>query len=360
MIHGHGGNIWELAAACGCAPAEICDMSSNVNPLGPPPGLMAHLESRLGEIVALPEADAGEAVRAFARFHDISPNHILAANGTTQLIHSLPPALQARRAVIVGPTYADYGDACRAAGVPCSLHACREADHFLPDPDALRRALSGADLAFICNPNNPTGVLMPREALLDLCRARAEVRFVIDESYLPFVPDARRRSLMDCGLENVLVLNSMSKIFRIPGLRIGFMVGAGAPLDALRSSAMPWNVNSLAQAAVTWLMNRKEAVEAFVAESCAYLAAERGRMRRALEGHPLLRPFESHTSFILLKLQGATTPAVVCAAVGRERILIRDCSNFAGLPPEFVRISLKTTFENQRLRDVLWRMAPEG
>ena len=113
MLIGHGGNIYDLARRLGCAPAEIVDMSSNVNPLGPPPGLQAYLRDNLHVITALPEVDSNSLVRSFAERYDIDSKLVLAGNGSTQFIYSIPQALESKRALILGPTYADYADACR-------------------------------------------------------------------------------------------------------------------------------------------------------------------------------------------------------------------------------------------------------
>ncbi|MCX5883287.1 MAG: hypothetical protein NTU74_16275 [Deltaproteobacteria bacterium] len=86
MINGHGGNIFDKAKELGCEPMDILDMSSNVNPLGPMPGLMAHLHEHLDRIIALPEAGAGGIIQAFSSHHDIDSKKVLAGNGTTQLI----------------------------------------------------------------------------------------------------------------------------------------------------------------------------------------------------------------------------------------------------------------------------------
>ncbi|MFP4477493.1 MAG: pyridoxal phosphate-dependent class II aminotransferase, partial [Desulfatibacillaceae bacterium] len=86
MIHGHGGNIREAAANLGCEPGDITDMSSNINPLGPPPGLVEHLSERLQDIVSLPEVDAGRIVEGYAKWQGLDPGGIVPGNGTTQLL----------------------------------------------------------------------------------------------------------------------------------------------------------------------------------------------------------------------------------------------------------------------------------
>lgn len=96
MIIGHGGNIYQIASKLGCAPSEIIDMSSNLNPLGAMPGLINFLRDSLAEITSLPEADSSGAVAAFADRYNIDPELVIAGNGTTQFIYSIPLALNTK------------------------------------------------------------------------------------------------------------------------------------------------------------------------------------------------------------------------------------------------------------------------
>lgn len=357
MIRGHGGNIHELARELGCAPGDIFDMSSNVNPMGPPDGLLDHLRAGLDAVASLPQVDAAGIIRSFAAFHDLPEGRILAANGTTQFIYAIPLALRSRRALILGPTYADYGDACAMHGVPADFLIADENRRFEPDLDAASRGAADADLVFICNPNNPTGALIPADDLSRLCRSQPDAVFIVDESYLPFVDDGERQSLAGRELPNVVVLNSMSKIFRVPGLRIGFLAAPPGIIERIGRYALPWSVNALAQAAVTFLMENAGAQTHFIRRTREILGAERREFEAALSAMPSIHPFPSRTSFILMRLGGGLTARTVCDRLARQRILIRDCTNFRGLSDRFIRISLKTGDINrmvlEALRDIL-------
>jgi threonine-phosphate decarboxylase len=353
LIRGHGGNVLELARRLGCNPADICDMSSNVNPLGPLPELMAHLHRRLDLIQALPEVDAAAMTAAFADASGLAPDEVLAGNGSTELIYLLPRILTPPRAVVVGPTYADYADACHLAGVPVA-HVTADAHEAFASPlGRLKDALKPGDLVFVCNPNNPTGVLVDAEAILGLAADRPDCVFVVDESYLPFAPEGK--SLAGRGPDNLLVLSSMSKIHRIAGLRIGFLIGPAPILVRLHSHRPPWSVNALAQEAVTFLSAHPVAVARFLRETRSFLQTEKRLLREQLQSCRELRIFPSRASFVLLQLPPAATAADVCRALARERILVRDCGNFVGLDPRFIRISLKDAEANRRVADGLQR-----
>lgn len=343
MIQGHGGNIFEVAERLRCAPSEIIDMSSNVNPLGPMPELVEHLQKILPETMSvLPRVDAADIVGLFARRYKLDPCCVLAANGSTQLIYDIPRAFETKKALILGPTYADYADACRMQGVFFDEFLAEEDDGFTPDLNRFEDKLSDADTAFVCNPNNPTGVLIPARQLRDLCSAHPRVRFVVDESYLPFAPEGGEQSMADCGLGNVAVLNSMSKIYRLPGLRIGFLIGQPEMIQKAVRYRLPWCVNGLAQAAVSYLMAHPQNTDAFVAKTRVFLADERIQFVQALKEVPDIQFYDSSTSFLLAKLSGRFTAEKVWDFLCRQRILIRDCTNFSGLTKHFVRFSLKT------------------
>jgi threonine-phosphate decarboxylase len=351
MLNAHGGNIYELSQRLGCAPSDIIDMSSNVNPLPPLPGLVEFIIKNIHTIAALPQVDARSAALAFAVRYNINAEHIIAGNGTTQFIYAIPQALETKKALILGPTYSGYADACNMHNVPYDYLMTEEPLDFQPNIDVLIEQISDHDTVFICNPNNPTGTLMLKADLERLCRFHPDTHFVIDESYLPFVYGSDRLSMLHCSLPNVLVLNSVSKIFRIPGLRIGFLIASGQTIEKFRPFLLPWNVNSVAQTAVDYLMKHTDETDAFIDKTVLLLENQRKYMADALKDVDGIKLFPSKTSFVLAKLDENITANILCNHLAADRILIRNCSNFRGLSEYFIRISLKTTDINRMLAD---------
>lgn len=175
MTFGHGGNVYEVARRLGCQPSNIIDMSSDINPLGPPPGMLDFLKARLPRITRLPEIDSRETITCFADYLGIEPEQLVIGNGTTQFIFSLPRILGVGNAVILGPTYPDYEDALNRCRIPCATYLSDEVEGFRPDLERLCREVEGADTIYRCNPNNPTGVLIPPGDLRDLCQAHPRI-----------------------------------------------------------------------------------------------------------------------------------------------------------------------------------------
>ncbi len=360
MIIGHGGNIYDMAQKLSCVPSEIIDMSSNLNPIGPPPGLITFLKENMNIITTLPEVDSKRVVYAFSNRYDLTSESVLAGNGTTQFIYSLPPALETKNALILGPTYSDYADACIMHGVSFVYSMAEESRAFEPDINQIRSHIKGFDTIFICNPNNPTGVLIPATELELLCRSFPKKNFIIDESYLPFVNCSAKESMATLGLPNVIVLNSMSKIFRIPGLRIGFLISSDNIIKKLKKYLLPWNVNGVAQAAVSYLMTQREEVDAFIKKTIAFIETERKRFTEKIENAFDIKLYPSVTSYILVRLDGKYTSDDICTFMSQDKILIRNCANFQGLSNRFIRISLKTRETNLMLAEKLLKLGQKS
>ncbi len=353
MIIGHGGNIYRISKELGCAPSEIIDMSSNLNPLDIMPGLIGFLQENLTAITTLPEADSAGAVTAFADSYNIDPELVIAGNGTTQFIYSIPIALGIKKALILGPTYADYADACKMHNVVYSYLIAEESKSFKPDINQIEDNITECDTVFICNPNNPTGALIPASELESLCRSHPDILFIIDESYMLFVKSREKISMISTGLPNVVVLNSMSKIFKIPGLRIGFLISSKKIIKRLEPFMLPWSVNSIAQAAVLYLMEKRDEVDAFIKKTRDFIEIEREIFISKFENISSIKLFPSTTTFILARLFENYKAENICSYMSQYKIFIRDCSNFEGLSDNFIRISLKTRDINMMVADKL-------
>lgn len=332
----HGGNILATAKALGCKVSDLIDLSSNLTPFGTMPGIKEALVAGLDELCYLPESGSESLCALFAEKNQIGRETVLAGNGTTEFIYAVPAAFGCERAVIVTPTYADYATACQWAGVAAESFALAPASGFRLDLDGLAAKLTGGELVFLCNPNNPTGVLTPSAAIAELARKRPDSLFLVDESYLPFT---REPSLLHLGLpENLLVLFSASKIYGIPGLRLGFLAGSAARIAHLGQRVKPWGVNRLAQLAGEYALRHGDA---YCEQVVRFVESERPRVVAKLAALPGVAPVAGAANFILSRLTGPVRAPELKAALLKERIMIRDCANFAGLDDRYFRISLK-------------------
>ncbi len=353
MINGHGGNINNLANRLNCPAEEIVDMSANLNPLGPPDIINTLLCGHLPDIRSLPDPGARGMARAFGRYYRIPEEQVIAGNGTTFFIYTLPMAMGIKTALVAGPTYADYADACRMYGVDVRHHITKEEDSFVLDTKALASKAAKSKMVFICNPNNPTGTMVEKQKLVALITACPDTFFVVDESYLPFAdPEGAHSLLTGQQFSNLAVLTSMSKIFTIPGLRTGFLTAREPVIKRVMAFYQPWSVNALAQSVVQSVFESPEFMAPFITLSCRHVENQRILFAKSLENEKGIRLFDSVTSFILARLESMNAETF-CQKVGNHQILVRNCSNFTGLDDRFVRFSLKTEALNKRLSGVI-------
>ncbi len=337
----HGGNILATARQLGCAVDELVDMSSNLTPLGMVPGLTEALAAGLGEIRFLPESGSETLVARFAARHGLRPAQVLAGNGTTEFIHGLPAALGMRRALIVTPTYSDYQVASQLAGMAVANFPLRPEEGFGLDLAQLSAQLTGGELVFICNPNNPTGGLVSSAALHQLARQHPDTVFLVDESYLPFV---REPSLATFPLlANLFVIGSFSKVYGIPGLRLGFLISSEDGLQRLAVRSKPWGVNRLAQLAGEFLIQHGDG---YVEETIRFVEQHRPAFVQGLATLPGVEVVPGVSHFILCVLHGAQRAGELREKMLARGIMIRDCSNFSGLDDRYFRVSMQSVTKN--------------
>jgi len=353
MIYGHGGDIYSLARELGTSPGNILDFSSNVSPLPPPEGLMESLVSHLDEICCLPEVDSSGLRKSLAGRYGLPPEQFLVGAGTTEWIYSLPRVLRPDKVVVPLPTYSDYADAARSAS--CRIETLGPWPHAEPSFNAeilesLSQAAEGRSLVYLCNPNNPTGRFISINELQQVISQCRKATWVVDESYAPFVaPDLESSLISEKLPPNLIILRSFSKIYRVPGLRLGYAAGADDLIGELASGARPWAVSRLAQIAGEYLVDQTN----YEQDVRDYCRKEKSRLLSNLVEFSLLRPIEGNTHFMLIQVLEPWTAAYVKENLMKVGILIRNCANFAGLEGEYVRISLRSRSENDSLIDRL-------
>ncbi len=327
-------------------------MSANINPLGPMPGLLKHLAENIHAVCRLPEVDAGRSVAAFADFEDLDRSEVIAGAGTKEFLYLLPRAAAIGSALVVGPTYADYADALAINGVRHEFLMRESRQGFALDADRLKRAAKDTDAIFLCNPNNPTGGYTDTDLLAHLARGLPDTLFVMDESYLPFVSGAGEKSLARMDLPNVVVLRSLSKMYCIPGLRVGFCAASKGLAQTIRNHCPPWSVNAQAQQAVIYIARNQDTAGKHEEKTRQYLKDQRAAISRRLAGIPGLQVHDSDATFLLLEGKNFTA-AETAVHMLDHRLLIRNCKNFKGIDSRFFRISIQDPDTNIKAADLI-------
>lgn len=330
------------------------DFSANINPLGPPACVLETLAKNLEAVRRYPDPNNLELKRSLAAYLGVKTDNLLVGNGATEIIYSLCFLLRPRTVLVAQPTFSEYARAALAAGaqvIPCPLPPTQG---FRLDAEAYCRLLEQADMAFLCNPNNPTGNLLPYDIVYRIWQEsrRRGIWLIVDESFLDFVEDWPEFSLVQVAAreEKLVILRSLTKFFALPGLRLGVGIAAPGIIRYLEERSDPWRVNILAQLTGAVAVKDKE----YQIRTWEWLKVERDYLFEGLNFLPGLRPYRSEANFILvdISLSGWGSEELT-EALAQHKVLVRDCSNFPGLKGRYIRVAVKERESNTVLLRLL-------
>ena len=347
MNLGHGGNLDTLAKQAGCSPAELLDFSANMNPLGPPAILRPTIARALEQAVHYPDPDALALRQAAGEAWGISPEQIIAGNGSTELLYAIPRIAHRTRAILAAPCYIDYRRACEQAGLAVELFRLCPESNFAVNFSTLGEMLRGDELVILGRPNNPTGVSFSAEAFRSFAEAHPQSLFVIDEAFVDFT-DPGDNLATDLP-ENTILLRSLTKFYAIPGIRLGLAVACESWIHSIREVLLPWSVGTLAQhlgAAILQETDYAHATRTQTAELRETLATS---LRRQFD----LTVFDGEANFLLCRLPQGQRACKLAETLLQHWIAIRVCDNYDGLDERYFRVAVRTENENAKLLQAL-------
>ncbi|MEJ5256474.1 MAG: histidinol-phosphate transaminase [Acidimicrobiales bacterium] len=319
-------------------------LNTNESP-EPPPAAWVDALSRLASSVAwnrYPDRQATELRAAIARFHGVDPEQVFPANGSNEVIQTLLLAYAGagRRVAVWEPTYALHSHIARVVG--SEMLVGERSEDFTLDLDEVRRLFAAAPppaVAFLCSPNNPTGILDETEAVREvLALARAhDCLLVVDEAYGQFAPWSAVELVADD--QPLVVTRTFSKTWSMAAARLGYLIGPAAVVEQLFKVVLPYHLDSFKQLAGTLALQFVEEMEARV----SHLVDERKRVVDALCRLPV-QVWPSDANFVLFRPLGRDGGEVWRALVERS-VLVRDCSSWPRLEG-CLRVTIGTTEED--------------
>ena len=319
------------------------DFSASINPLGTPDAVKDAVRTAAERLDRYPDPYCGALVRALAQAHGLPAEYVLCGNGAAELIYSFCDAVRPAAAVETAPTFGEYAQALQKHRCRIARYPLRAETGFLPDEGlAGFVAAEDPDVLFLCNPNNPTGRLMPMKLmkeLLALC-ARRNIRVFMDECFLDLATGGESLAGLLREYPCLIILKAFTKTYAVPGLRLGYCLSADpALLGRMAGTVQPWNVSVPAQAAGIAALGERE----YADRSRQYIAAGRAQQIAGLRA----LGFEvcpSEANFILFR-----GPVGLDKKLLSQRIAVRNCANFPGLSEGWYRIAVRTEEENDRL-----------
>ncbi|WP_040677199.1 pyridoxal phosphate-dependent aminotransferase [Paenibacillus sanguinis] len=340
-IYGHGGDLLTASARYGVDERQVTDFSANINPLGPPPGLLKRLGEALASIVRYPDPGHRRLVALLAERHRVEPDCIVVGNGAAENMALALLGLAPGKVGIVEPCFSEYRTLAEQFGcLVCSAYG-REDRQFRAEPDEIERLIRETDLIFIGQPNNPNGVPYSLDELRQFAMAgeRYHTYVVMDEAFIDFIPSEQRCTLLAelPAYPHLILIRSMTKFYAIPGLRLGYALASPEVAGQMRAVQVTWSVNSLALAAGEFCLGISGDYER---ATLALVEQQRDWLRRELDELDCLT-WPSQANFLLVRLPKPWTALAMQEALGRRSVLVRSCAMYAGLTERDIRVAVK-------------------
>jgi threonine-phosphate decarboxylase len=334
----HGGN-----------PSDgVLDFSASINPLGPPRAALDAYHAAVAEIASYPAAYSEHLEAALACWLGVEPEWVLAGNGSTQLIYLLARVLKPRLPVIVTPTFSEIANSLIIEGIePPALNTTTDCNFQLYPETAIKCLRDGADAIFIGRPNSPTGTILKIDEAAEIATAceRRDFWCVFDEAFIDFVQDAGSAVEFVEKNRKAIVLRSLTKIFALPGLRVGCVLGHPDAIGKLRDAIEPWSVNVIADRVTRACL---EIADGFIRVTRDFVSAERSRVADALSDIPGICVFPSVANFMMVEVEGELIPGAFGKHFLEHGIMVRDLRGLPGCRVGLYRIGIRSKSDNDR------------
>lgn len=333
-------------------PKQVYDFSTNTSIFGDGEAANNYLCKLLtkegaGLLRDYPDSDSSRCCQYYAEKFQLEENQVMMLNGSNQGVYLIASFTTEQRVGIVAPTYPEYETALIAYGA--------EIFHY-NGIEGLEAAIKRGDLdaGFICNPNNPTGEYIDEEVLyrVAMLASKMDVTLVVDEAYIDFLgQDIKKGSgeglliegIRNGQLDQLILMRSLTKIYQMAGLRIGYLLGSAMQLEALKSRQPSWSVNSLAQAMLMYY--EKQAIE----PAQVYYQKESRRVIDTIRGYGF-DVKETVVNYFLIQVDDDTS---IIRFLLEKGIIVRHTRNHVGLDGRYIRVAVLEKETNDYLMDCL-------
>lgn len=342
----HGGDIYNNKVNM--------DFSVNINPLGIPHSVKEAMSDALSYADRYPDMACSGLKKAISEYFtqqgcSIQSEDVIPGNGASELFMAIAHAIKPKKAVLLAPGFFGYEHVLRAVGCDIGYFLLDEQSDFSPAArlDALMDMLTDdTDIFFIANPNNPTGYLADStfmKQIIGHCKEK-HIYVVADECFMGFCEKNYSVLSLLCDYDNLIVVRAFTKLFAIPGVRLGYMLSKN---EAVRQKVLrnlpEWNVSVLAQIVGEACIMESE----YIKETASYVSGQRRLLSDGLKKLGF-KVYKSDADFILFYSKLPLYDILL-----NKGILIRDCSNYVGLSEGYFRVAVKTFDENVRLLKVI-------
>lgn len=327
------------------------DYSSSINPLGTPKKAIAAVKMSANSLVqTYPDPECRELKKSLSRYLGIDSEWFTLGNGAIEIIYWFAHTTTSvrGRVVIPTPTFCEYEVASQKVGAEVTLVPL---NNFDLDADKIIEKARGADAVFLCNPNNPTGMLATKQIMKIIENIDSSTKILLDECFIELADNPEANTMIDqiSEFDNLVILRSLTKSFGLAGLRVGYSVCNPTLAKRLSTNKIPWNVNSLAQVAGVAALRERRCLS----KARALIKKERRFLHDNIEKLESFHPIRSDSNFFLVHLQGRNSTQFRDRLLKKSGVLVRDCSTFTGMGAQYIRIAIKKHSENVLLLKAL-------
>lgn len=335
MLFGHGDDFYNFQNEVNSNFSSNVWHGANLNML------KEHLDKHFDKITRYPEPDASSLKRIIARRHEVNEENVLMANGSITTFYLLAQTWSKSKSLIFNPSFSEYEDACNLYEHELSFFSTQE--------DLSELNLEGQDFCWICNPNNPDGKLFSRTELIELIESNKKTVFIIDQSYVSFTIEELLKPKDVLKYDNLIIVQSMSKPYSIPGLRLGYVIAQPQIIEAINKFIIPWSINAVAIEACKYILIHPAQftlpIRKWQRETAEFIY-----LLNKLDGIEVL---PTSTTFFLVRLKKGNAADLKHFLMEEHGILIRDASNFRGLDETYFRVCTQRAEENQQLVNII-------
>src|SRR3954452_6618982 len=337
-----GKPISELARELGLKEEGIVKLASNENPRGIGPRTRAAIEASIAEVARYPDGNGFELKQALAKRYGVDMGSVVLGNGSNDVLELVALAFlgPGRAAVFSQHCFAVYPLATQARGARSIVVPAKNYGH---DLEAMARAVDDETyVAWIANPNNPTGTYARGEEIEAFLRRVPErVLVVLDEAYNEYLPHELKADSARWLKRhpNLVITRTFSKAYGLAGLRVGYALAHPSVADIMNRVRQPFNVNSIALTAAVAALDDMEFVARSYAENLQGMRQiEEGARKLGLDFIP------SHGNFLTIRVGKA---ADIFKRLLRRGVIVRPVGGAYQLP-EHLRVTIGTAQENEK------------
>lgn len=335
----HGGDIYRNQIRL--------DFSVNTNPLGMPDPVKEALHQAVEEAENYPDIRAQALSAAVAEQLQVQKEQLVFGNGASELFHAVLHAIKPSKILIPVPSFLGYEEAAKAIDCEVIFYEMKKEENFCLTDRILDVLDENISLVFLANPNNPVGNLVEPELIFQIaekCR-QCDITLVLDECFMELTGKEQTYSFLKRLDEfpNVVVIRAFTKLYAIPGVRLGYLVCEQNLAEKIRLQLPEWNLSVFAQRAGVAAIKEQE----YIVRAVVCIQTQRQFLLEELQAAGC-SVFDSDADYLLFYSEMPLYELFL-----QRGILIRDCSNFRGLQRGYYRIAVKSEEQNRMFAEVL-------